>query len=557
MRSPFRPSRGWQAPVLPLLLATALLAGAQPKPPAAAFPASPDVSPSALSRPSLIVMITVDQLRADYLDRFRPQLKGGLARLLQSGAVFTDAHHDHAITETAPGHATLLSGRFPRSTGIMLNRIGVEDPASPLIEGGLGSGASPARFQGTALLDWLLARDRGTRSLSVSMKDRSAILPFGRTKSDVFWYSVDGRFVTSSYYMASLPGWVKKFNDRKSALSYAGKKWTLLLPESEYPERDSVDFEGEGLEYAFPHGVPADPALATSLIRLTPYIDEVTLAFALHGLNEKGLGTDSGDEPRTDLLSVSLSATDVIGHRYGPDSREIHDQVLQLDKMLGAFLDSLYKLRDSTRMTIVLSSDHGVGSIPEVAAGAKPAPKTMPVRGVTVYDLLPPFRTRMAKAKVDSNAIDVDGQILLLNRAAFKGKSLDPDAIVSDFAKEARNVFGVARVDRFRDMVADSAKDPIARRWAHQFPMGSNVELVITLTPLSTFGGNVASHGSPRDYDSHVPLIISGFGMKRGVYREPARTVDLAPTLAALAGVKPSERVDGTVLPGAVPGGMH
>ncbi|MEO7520284.1 MAG: alkaline phosphatase family protein, partial [Gemmatimonas sp.] len=416
----------WQTFLLPLSMAAVGPAGAQPAaqfdaPSATSGSPAPAASAVAPSRPSLIVLITVDQFRADYLDRFRPQLKGGLARLLTNGAVFTDAHHDHAITETAPGHATLLSGRYPRSTNIMLNRVGVEDVNAPLIDGGIGTGASPARFQGTALLDWLLARDSKTRSLSVSMKDRGAILPFGRTKTDVYWYSIDGRFVTSSYYASSLPTWVKSFNDRKAALSYAGKQWTLLLPESEYKERDSVVFEGEGLEVAFPHPIPTDPARATSLVRLTPYIDELTLSFALHGLNEKGLGTDNGDAPRTDLLAVSLSATDVIGHRYGPDSREMHDQVLQLDRLLGVFLDSLYKLRDSTRITIALSSDHGVGTIPEVAASVVPTPNPMPVRGVSLYDLLPPLRMRMAAAKVDSNAIDVDGQILLLSRAAFKG----------------------------------------------------------------------------------------------------------------------------------------
>lgn len=500
-----------------------------------------------VNAPSLIVMITVDQLRADYLERFAPQLTGGLARLLKGGAVFTDAHHDHAITETAPGHATLLSGRYPRSTGIMLNRVGVEDANAPLIDGGYGPGASPERFRGTALADWLLARNRDSRALSVSMKDRGAILPIGRMKTDVYWYSPDGRWITSSYYAKTLPGWVKAYNNRHLPQGYAGKSWTLLLPAGAYAEPDSVAIENGGSNVTFPHPLPADPVGAASLVRITPFIDELTLGFALHAVAARQLGA-SRSATRTDLLAISLSSTDLIGHGYGPDSREIHDAVLRLDRSLGVFLDSLYRLRDATTITIALSADHGVGTIPELAAARRPPPDPLPVRGVSLDRLLPDLRTRMAGAGVDSNAIDVDEQILLLNRAAFRGSSLDPDSIVDGFARRAREIAGVLRVDRLRDAYADSASDPIARRWSHQFPPGTNIELVVTLTPFSTWGGNVASHGSPHPYDSHVPLILAGAGVKPGIHREPVRTVDLAPTLAALAGVAPSERVDGTVL---------
>jgi len=495
---------------------------------------------AAPKKPALVVLVTIDQFRGDYLQRFGPQLTGGIARLMRGGAVFTDAHHDHAITETAPGHATLLSGRFPRSTGIMMNAIGVADTSAPLLAGGYGPGASPSRFAGTTLADWLRGANPQARVLSVSMKDRAAILPIGRSRSDVYWYSPDGRFLTSKYYRDSLPAWVNEFNDRGMSQSYGGKKWTLLLPESAYPEPDSVPAESDGEGFTFPHPLPADGFEAASLVRATPFIDDLVVSFALDGVSKLKLGTGPG----TDLLAVSLSATDVIGHRFGPDSREIHDQVLRVDRAVGTLLDSLFKLRDSTTITIAFSADHGVGTIPELApATMQPRPQR-----VKLAPALTAVRSGMAAAKLDSLSIDVDGNLVFIDRKAFKAAKVNADSTLDALAAQLLKTPGVARVDRFTKLLADSLRDPVARRWAHQFPPAAQIELIVTLTPLSIFGGNVAAHASGYEYDSHVPLIFYGDGVKPGRVTEFVRTVDLAPTLAAIAGVKPSEKLDGVVL---------
>ena len=495
-------------------------------------------------RPNLVVLVTIDQFRADYLDRFGSQMTGGIARMMRDGARFTDAHHDHAITETAPGHATLLAGRFPRSTGIMMNSIGVADDSKPLLGGAYGTGASPRRFKGTTLADWLHAADPRSHALSVSMKDRAAILPIGSSKSDVYWYSPDGMFSTSSYYRDSLPAWVSAFNDRHMAQSYAGKRWTLLLADSAYHEPDSVEAESNGSGYAFPHEVPADLSEAASLVRTTPFMDELVVAFALNGVEALQLGKG----PQTDLLAVSLSATDVIGHRFGPDSREIHDQVLRVDRAVGVLLDSLFKLRDPATITVVLSADHGVGTIPELAP---PSVKLRPQR-VDLRRLLSQVREGMTARHLDSLTIDIDQNLVFVDRRAFKAAKVDVDSVLESLSKALRGTPGVARVDRFPAILADSGRDPIARRWAHQFPATAPIELIVTLTPLSLFGGIVATHGSPYDFDSHVPLIFYGNGVKPGRYSEFVRTVDLAPTLAAIAEVKPTERLDGVVLKQAV-----
>src|SRR5688572_14288399 len=160
--------------------------------------------------PTLVVLIVVDQFPMQYFERFGPELTGGLARLYRNGAVMTNAHHEHAMTETAPGHAAMMSARYPRSTGIIANSLGVADPASPLL-GGNGEASSPYRFRGSTLYDWIRARTPRSRALSVSRKARSAILPVGRAPAEVFWYASDGRFTTSTWYSDTLPTWVNDF----------------------------------------------------------------------------------------------------------------------------------------------------------------------------------------------------------------------------------------------------------------------------------------------------------------------------------------------------------
>lgn len=385
------------------------------------------------------------------------------------------------------------------------------------------------------------ARDSRSRTLSVSMKDRAAILPVGRLRAEVYWYYPDGRFTTSKYYRDTLPAWVGRFNARRLPQSLAGKAWTLLLSDSAYKEADSVSVEMGGANFAFPHRLPDDSAQAASAVSATPWMDEITLDFALEGLHALSLGEGS----RTDVLAISLSATDLIGHGYGPDSREVHDDILRLDRSLGVFLDSLFKLRDSARVAIALTGDHGVATIAELAArSVKPAP----VR-VDASALASMLRRLVTTAGIDSNLVELNYQVVLADRNALKNRRASLDSVLAAFATQARALPGISRVDRFQDLLrGDTINNSLARRWAHQFPAQSNVELVITLTPFSIFSGIVATHGSPYDYDTHVPLIFYGPWFKPGRYSEFVRTVDLAPTLAEIVRVKPGEKVDGVVL---------
>ncbi|MEP6856765.1 MAG: alkaline phosphatase family protein [Gemmatimonadales bacterium] len=510
------------------------------------------------SKPKLIVFITIDAMRADYLPRFEKQLTGGLGKLYKGGAVFTNAFQDHAITETAPGHAATMSGRFPVHTGIMTNIAGVNDTTVALVDAD-GLGASPFRFRGTTLTDWLVAKDPRTRALSVSRKDRGAILPIGRSKQHVFWYAANGNFTTSTYYDTSLPEWVRAFNARKLAASYAGRAWQLLLPARAYSEPDSVPLESGGVGVTFPHYESRVADSAARFLSEFPWMDELTLDFAMAGVKALNLGAG----PQTDVLAISLSTTDAVGHRYGPDSRELHDQILRVDRALGLFLDSLFRIRNRNEVVIALTADHGLTPFPEVHAHD---PNAGAIR-VNVQPVLERLSNSLATAGVPGtgltntfgvykgNGFLFDSGVLELDRAALARANINKDSLVQSVRSAFLHVPGVARAERISDLVRrDTINDRIARRWLHIFSDEEQAALVVSLAPYNYWlaGYWQAQHGSPNDPDAHVPIIFYGRDVRPGRYGEFARVVDMAPTLAAIVGVTPQEKLDGHVLQHAI-----
>ena len=496
-------------------------------------------------RPTLVVMLTVDQLRPDYLTLWEKQFNGGFARMLK-GAVFLNGFQDHANTETAPGHASTLSGRFPRSTGIVSNVAGVLDQQSPLVEG-RGAPASPFRFRGTTLIDWMRSANPNSKGLSVSRKDRGAILPFGRAQQSVFWYAQNGSFTTSHYYGDSLPTWVKAFNARKLPHAWAGKSWDLLLEASQYPEPDSVPTERGGKDYTFPHLFASDPAQAAADFGGYPFMDQLTLSFALEGVRQMKLG----EGPGTDLLAVSLSTTDAVGHSYGPDSREIHDQLLRLDRYLGAFFDTLFTLRDSTRIVVALTADHAVTPLP----GSKSRYPNQGAGSVNLRPAVGPLFASLREAGVDTAGFSFeDESVLILDEAALTRRGLKVEAVARYFAEEVMKVPGVLRVDRVAALATkDTTTDYVARRWLHMLPPDLKAAAVVTLKPYWYYSGvGFATHGSPHDMDANVPIIFYGAGIKPGRNTRKALVVDIGPTLAEIIGVRPTERLDGRPLRDAI-----
>ena len=540
-----------------LTVGAVLLAAVTGSNPSARAQNAPSVTPPGAStpivapqtaKPTLVVFITIDQMRGDYITRFSSQLTGGLHRFETRGANFTQAYHDHAITETAPGHSVTMSGRFPVHTGIASNSAGVEDKQNPLINSA-DAGASPFRFKGTTLLDWMRANDRNTRFLSVSRKDRAAILPIGSSKGDVYWYASEGFFTTSKYYATKLPGWVNDFNALGLVEKYEGWKWTPLLPDSAYAERDSVPEEALGQGYMFPHVVPSTLDIAAASLGNFPVMDELILKFALNGVRQLQLGANNS---RTDLLNISLSTTDAVGHRYGPDSKELHDQILRVDRYLGVFLDSLFAIRDSTRIIISLTGDHGMSPFPNVLSSATPNP------GARYVDLRPLWkRTVLALAEkgIDTNQVDfTEASFRVGDTTSFAKAKVSVDSVARALVKDLRAIPGVYRADLLKDLPAmDTTTDFHARRWLHMFAPGGVERTVTTLDQFDYWAGvRIATHGSPWDQDAWVPVIFWGAPFTTGKFDSRVRVVDMAPTLAAALHLKPLEKLDGVVLKAAL-----
>jgi predicted AlkP superfamily pyrophosphatase or phosphodiesterase len=502
------------------------------------------------TRPALIVLIAVDQFRGDYLDRFGSQLTGGLARFHDHAAFFPNAWQDHSNTETAPGHATMLSGREPVHTEIVSNGRGVPDSTAPLI-GARGLGASPRRFNGTTLYDWLLVHDSSARALSVSRKDRGAILTIGRAKADVFWFA-DGIFTTSKYYADTLPDWVRTFDTRIPYDRLAGSRWDLLLPASQYAEVDSVSEENGGVDFVFPHTLPPADRIRGRLQQY-PWMDSLTLAFALDGVRATRVGKRSleasGTDVMPDLLSISLSTTDAVGHAFGPDSREIHDQVLRVDRWLGEFFASLEQEVPATRIVYVLTGDHGISPLPELSV-----PKTGHGGRVSLGGIASALELSLEQRYRTEFGLEFDNGLMYADVKAMWARGIDVDSLARSIVVEGMTRSGVSV--GFTPATLATSTDSVAVRWRRTLPPFLGWIAAFGARPgfIWSQGNTVAEHGTPNALDLWVPIAFVGSSVVNGRYERLVRTVDIAPTLAMLTGIVPTEAIDGKALTDIVTG---
>jgi predicted AlkP superfamily pyrophosphatase or phosphodiesterase len=343
------------------------------------------------ARPRLVVVVSIDQMRYDYLERFEPLYKHGLRRILDRAGVFTNAKYRHASTETGPGHSVLLTGSHPSHSGIVANDwwdpyLGkvvnvVDDPVQTTV-GGSGRAASPANLLTFTVGDVLKSRSPRSRVVGVGLKDRSAILLAGRRADAAYWFeNAGGNFITSTYYMDAPPAWLTQWNRKRSVDRFAARGWDRLIDDvalyEKYAGKDAVEGERDRKDITFPHPFTAKPPSDEYYVQLrrSPFADDIVLEFAMEALRQHGLGKDAD----TDILTIGFAATDGIGHQWGPDSHELMDQLLRLDIVLGRLFDELDSAVGLSNTLVVLSSDHGSRPLVEIdQAKGIPAKRVAP-----------------------------------------------------------------------------------------------------------------------------------------------------------------------------------
>ena len=532
-------------------------------------PRATATSAAAYQRPRLVLLIAVDQFRYDFLERFDDLfVAGGLKRLQREGASWTNANYDHVPTETAPGHATMLTGAWPAETGIIGNDwydrttkktvLNVGDAGVRLFGGGTTEvAASPRNLLASTLGDELRLTTAGrSKVIGVSGKDRGAILPAGRADNAAYWYSpFTGEMISSSYYFAQLPEWVTRFNAARPADKYFGKSWERMLPAAEYEERAGEDApawetETPRLTKAFPHvvtgGGTAPSAAFYGDLRYSPFSNDIIVSFAEQALVNENLGADAD----TDVLTVSLSANDYVGHQWGPYSHEAMDATLHTDRQIAALLDMVERRVGLRHTLVAFTADHGVAPVPEHATAmklsggrVKPADVTSAVRGA--------LRARFGE-EADKYLLAFDNNNLYFDHQALRRERVGHEEVERLAGEAALAVPGIARFFTRTQLAARgvSPADPVARRVLHGFHAARSGDVVVVQEPFKYLVEYqiVATHGAPYSYDTHVPVILMGRGLTAGRYAAAATPADIAPTLAALLRVQPPSNSVGRVL---------
>jgi predicted AlkP superfamily pyrophosphatase or phosphodiesterase len=527
---------------------------------------------AAEERPRLVLQITVDQLRGDQPARFYDRLgEGGFRYLWESGIVYRDAHHGHANTETIVGHATLATGAHPSNHGMVGNlwfdresgftTYNVEDPNYTLLTKGASvdasteidptqraarsDGRSPAAMLVTTFSDELRSNTGGeAKVVGVSVKDRGAISMAGHSGT-AYWFSkANGEFVTSTYYLDKYPNWVVAFNDAKPAQQFAGTTWQLLHDQESYLFGESDDRAWEtdvgGFGRVFPHSYgDGSSKYFTTWLTLSPPGDKLVLDFAKQALVEEQLGQDAV----TDYLSVSFSSTDYVGHVFGPSSLEAEDNILRLDRTLAdlfAFVDEKVGIENTL---IVLSADHGGPDTPGYLQSLKiPAGYVDP----DSWDKAAAIARIKKSFKIDGDLITAyDHPYVYFSDAVKNNPRIDQDALEAAVVEELSRFHGVSLAVSSSALRRGNLPDTdLYRAVVNNFNAKRSGEVFIVFEPnwfINDMEGlTVAStHGSPWRYDTYVPIVFAGAGLKAQTVDRRVQTVDVAVTLATYMGIKP------------------
>ena len=483
------------------------------------------------ARPRVAVLIVVDQMRADYLQRYADRFHDGFKRLLDRGAVFTEARYPYASTKTAEGHALMLSGWSPSGSGIIgdswydrAGKASVVAGASAqhrLLESN-GEGGSPEQLLVHTLGDALKAQHPRSHVLTASWKRYAAVLNGGQHADAAYWFDVvTGHMVTSDYYMTKYPAWVTRFNARDLTAPYFGTPWL-----------------------GHPMGAGTQPTEASrNNFRATPFANDVLLAFAKSLIANGDVGRD--DDP--DLVAISFSALDYVGHLYGPETPEFDATIEALDRQIGDLLRALDAEVGEGKYAVVLTADHG----------APLAPEKERARGIDAGRLdLAAFRSAVENAVRKSLGLTAPAILALeppelyLDYASAAANGVGAAALAGAIVAAIQAQPGIARAYTVDDLRAAAAStDPYVKAVAAGFYASRSGDVHVLVKPNYFFYGSTGvMHGTPYEYDAHVPMIWMGAGIRPGTNRDRVRINDLAPTLGALLGIRYKGDPEGRVL---------
>ena len=494
--------------------------------------------------PKLIVIVIIDQFRGDYLERYRDQfVEGGFRLFLDRGAYFTDCNYDYANTRTAPGHATLLSGAYSNGHGIVANEwwdpqkkhmvTSVEDDSTRLVGiAGEAKGASPHNLLASTLGDELkLATGGKTRVLGVALKDRAAVLPAGQAADAAYWIDhQSGAWVTSTYYRSELPKWAADFNSSNRTSKYWDREWR--------------DGNGATLRStARRKGKDGSDAGFYEVVGSTPFANEYEFEFAKDLILYEQLGTAG----TTDLLTISLSANDILGHQVGPDSPEIQAMTLATDRELAEFFTFLGRQVGLANVWIVLSADHGIAPLPEVATKLHLPAANLDARALGAQ-INKNVAAKFPSAKSADFVKSFDYPDAWLNEEAFSSlriKEEDAERAVGEAMKQAGLRGYFTRSQLAQGTVPDTE---LGRRYLHSYSPEGGWYVLGVPAPFAVGGSKGTDHATPYTYDTHVPLAFYGLPFQPGAFHTRAEPVDLAVTLASLLGINAPTHAIGRVL---------
>ncbi len=502
-------------------------------------------SPEKLTRPKLVVGVVVDQMRYDYWYRyFDKYSEGGFKRLLREGFNCRNHHYHYALTVTAAGHASVYTGSTPAIHGIVGNdwydqKLGkgmycVADSTVQSVGTSNSAGKmSPKNLLVSTITDQLrIGNNFQGKTIGVAIKDRGAILPAGHTANGAYWFdSRTGNWITSTFYMNDLPQWVKDYNARKRPSELMKQNWNTLLPIEQYTESTADDKAYEAKiagakKSVFPYDLAGIAGDAYGILASTPHGNTITKEIALEALKNENLGKGTA----TDFLAVSFSTPDYVGHAFGPNSVEEQDIYLRLDRDLAEILTALDKQVGKGNYLFFISADHAVMDVVELWKQNR-----LPAGRLNIGQMVAAAKAALKEKFGEGDIITIsENYQIYLNHATLEAKKLEVADVCKVIRKRLLDFEGIADVINLHDLSNANINDYLLTLYKNGTHVKRSGDIQMVIEPGWMSGSSAATHGAPYNYDTHIPLLFYGWGIKSGETFGRTSVADTAPTLAAL-----------------------